>query len=902
MKPHFKNTEKRRSFRFRSVLMMRTNFRSMFLAILAAMMLLAIVPTTATALSRAELYNSVCSGVNGAGAVQNGDGSVTFKVSTPTDLYWMMNMMEATNLSVLISPVTLNGISVLGGTDALGTFPFGSPLITVMDADFCIIPEDIIVLLNDIVMPDPATLEWPESGLGLPFPAAVKGNYNWFTPAGSGGAADKGDQRGFQATFDGQGHTISNLYIAGALQRTFAPEAFFPGHTTPNGCGFIGHNTGTIKNLKLNIIDIGESTVNNNYRTMQVGGVVGVNGGTIDNCSVSFEGLIQGGLFGSFGGIAGLNSNSFFGLGGATPLATTCGTIKNCTVNMNTTPSTAVVGAALCYHNMSQYDNNHPVASGIASIQNCTINVNNNVVVTYGIAYYGDGVIDGCTVNVQQGGAITVTSNQAHTGYGLIYRNLGTVKNCTVNNFGYVGNGLSTLSDETVSSVYDNCTINVENGAVIDYGIGNGNSQGILKNIKVHIKSGAELKNYAGMKGNLKDGILDNVTVIIDGDATRTTYWSGLAEENLGTIKNSTVTLNGTALYICSGITATNKGIISKSTVHINGVINANSNGSFSGIAIGNNSTAVIDSCTVTIGSTINVGYAGGISCSNSGNISNSEVTISGNITAGGYLGGLVGENYSVISNSTANISGTLKGTAGTSVGGAVGVNGRSDDHDVIVKNCTVDISGTLQTAGSYAGGLVGYARSTTAENTNNNNIILRSSGKIDAPNGFVSLMSGYVTTSASTVYYKKNTVKNEGTNNLTGNSTVIEKPVELAPFYGVDDLSLLAYPYTSNLVATPANQYCFDENVDLTGTSGINAVEMQNLKIYPNPVKDELRIENGELKINNVEIYDVYGKKQFSTFNFQFSTINVSHLSSGIYLIKLETDKGIVTQKFIKE
>jgi Leucine-rich repeat (LRR) protein len=87
--------------------------------------------------------------------------------------------------------------------------------------------------------------------------------------------------------------------------------------------------------------------------------------------------------------------------------------------------------------------------------------------------------------------------------------------------------------------------------------------------------------------------------------------------------------------------------------------------------------------------------------------------------------------------------------------------------------------------------------------------------------------------------------------------------------------------------------------------TNNISAIENANanIKIYPNPVKDELHIESGDLKIESVEILDLTGKKLL-TFNSQLSahSIHVSALPQGIYFVKLETDKGIVTQKIIKE
>jgi len=77
-----------------------------------------------------------------------------------------------------------------------------------------------------------------------------------------------------------------------------------------------------------------------------------------------------------------------------------------------------------------------------------------------------------------------------------------------------------------------------------------------------------------------------------------------------------------------------------------------------------------------------------------------------------------------------------------------------------------------------------------------------------------------------------------------------------------------------------------------------------ENIKIHPNPTTGELTIDNGQLTITGVEIFDVLGKKQFSIVNSQLSieTIDISHLHSGIYFVKITTDAGIVVKKIIKQ
>jgi len=82
---------------------------------------------------------------------------------------------------------------------------------------------------------------------------------------------------------------------------------------------------------------------------------------------------------------------------------------------------------------------------------------------------------------------------------------------------------------------------------------------------------------------------------------------------------------------------------------------------------------------------------------------------------------------------------------------------------------------------------------------------------------------------------------------------------------------------------------------------SAIAAVELKNMEIYPNPVKNELKIENGELRINKVEICDLSGKT-INSQRLNGKSVNVANLPQGIYFVKIETDRGIVTRKFVKE
>lgn len=89
------------------------------------------------------------------------------------------------------------------------------------------------------------------------------------------------------------------------------------------------------------------------------------------------------------------------------------------------------------------------------------------------------------------------------------------------------------------------------------------------------------------------------------------------------------------------------------------------------------------------------------------------------------------------------------------------------------------------------------------------------------------------------------------------------------------------------------------------TGVGIEEANVEDNIIIFPNPVTNELRIDNSELRIERVELYNMVGepvsKYQFSTINHQLS-IDVSQLLRGIYFITLTDEAGRkLTRKVVK-
>jgi len=89
---------------------------------------------------------------------------------------------------------------------------------------------------------------------------------------------------------------------------------------------------------------------------------------------------------------------------------------------------------------------------------------------------------------------------------------------------------------------------------------------------------------------------------------------------------------------------------------------------------------------------------------------------------------------------------------------------------------------------------------------------------------------------------------------------------------------------------------------------------EMQNenstVNLYPNPATNQITIYNLQVTIEKIEIFDALGQKVFSsplvplssrTGDERGEVINVSSLLPGIYFLRINSEFGTTTQKFVK-
>jgi acetyl esterase/lipase len=88
----------------------------------------------------------------------------------------------------------------------------------------------------------------------------------------------------------------------------------------------------------------------------------------------------------------------------------------------------------------------------------------------------------------------------------------------------------------------------------------------------------------------------------------------------------------------------------------------------------------------------------------------------------------------------------------------------------------------------------------------------------------------------------------------------------------------------------------------DVLLSTGAVAREL-GFKIYPNPVKDVLTLENNKLELTKVTIIDMKGKVVLATqANGVTNSIDLSGLTSGVYVLRINTDTYTFEERIIKQ
>ena len=109
---------------------------------------------------------------------------------------------------------------------------------------------------------------------------------------------------------------------------------------------------------------------------------------------------------------------------------------------------------------------------------------------------------------------------------------------------------------------------------------------------------------------------------------------------------------------------------------------------------------------------------------------------------------------------------------------------------------------------------------------------------------------------------------------------------------------------FANSQICEPFEGWCKDETTVYSEdcSLGLEDVLQKQISLYPNPAKDVLMVYNESVfEITCIKVYDTLGKLVLEQ-NTSYSQIDISDLATGILFVKIETDKGLVTKKIIKQ
>lgn len=111
-----------------------------------------------------------------------------------------------------------------------------------------------------------------------------------------------------------------------------------------------------------------------------------------------------------------------------------------------------------------------------------------------------------------------------------------------------------------------------------------------------------------------------------------------------------------------------------------------------------------------------------------------------------------------------------------------------------------------------------------------------------------------------------------------------------------------LVFMFDINNVGNGSNTSTFYfDNVRQENTLSVNEFSINDILIYPNPIKNTIQVISKTKEISKIEVFNIIGKK-LKVITNNFNEIGVEELSSGLYLIKVFSENKSFTTKIIKE
>ena len=487
--------------------------------------------------------------------------------------------------------------------------------------------------------------------------------------------------------------------------------------------GIAGVNDGNIKNVTAD-----SAITANQDTTYSLGGIAGVNrNGAIDsayNTGVTHGEYGDGNITSnSVGGIAGVNTGSISNVYNGADI--TGGKYVGGVVGYNhklaNTGSGKITNAVnagdiladFTYTDDQGEKHYYEYTGGLAGYNAGTISGGRNTGEIYGGNYVG-GMVGGNAAGAEltnlSNSVFASITGESYVG-GIAGQNYGSINatDSAINNYGkvygqhYVG-GIAGANEKggTIANTISSITLHVKNpkenatyfGGVV--GQNSGTINGATNKSSVDVA--AEGATYVGgiIGQNTETGELQG-TILNEGKVSGLSNVGGIIGEN----KNSQLLNNSDEN---ERLQITNAGSVSAKNGGAAGIFyNNNITDSQGTNANAINNVDIINKGTVT-GGKDDDSITGGLFGINTGDITNSTLTNTGEVTGGGTVGGLIGNNSGSASGSVFTNDGIVEGEH--KVGGLFGINSGSFNTSSLINTVNAQVTGKQE-----VGGLIGYNR-----------------------------------------------------------------------------------------------------------------------------------------------------------------------------------------------
>jgi hypothetical protein len=123
---------------------------------------------------------------------------------------------------------------------------------------------------------------------------------------------------------------------------------------------------------------------------------------------------------------------------------------------------------------------------------------------------------------------------------------------------------------------------------------------------------------------------------------------------------------------------------------------------------------------------------------------------------------------------------------------------------------------------------------------------------------------------------------------------------IDLPSFNG---LSYFAIRYKNSDCSSNWLTVNFDDITISSGTVNIddNQFISNKIKIYPNPVKDIIKMKFTDINIKKIELIAINGKL-IKSYHSNFNELKIYNIIKGTYILKIETEKGVLNKKILAE